>query len=128
MSRLKQGNNDLQTKQLGFDNEMHPVGNGSFSQNNVICRSSKTLAEAFPDIAAEWHPTKNGGLKPTDVTPGSERSVWWICEKRHPNPDYLYPNLFYQGVTRVRESLALIVVQATNLFDKIVSIVDPNEN
>ena len=27
----------------------------------------------------------------------------------HPNPNYLYPNLFYLGITRVRETLALIV-------------------
>ena len=42
---------------------------------------------------------------------------------KHPTPDYLYPNLFYQGVTRVREQLALIVVENEALFDKIVSIV-----
>ncbi len=41
----------------------------------------------------------------------------------HPNPDYLYPNLFYQGVTRVREKLAIVVVNAPNLFENIVSIV-----
>ena len=40
----------------------------------------------------------------------------------HPDPDYLYPNLFYQGVTRVREKLALIVVNAPELFGKIASI------
>ena len=40
----------------------------------------------------------------------------------HPNPDYLYPNLFYQGVTRVREKLALIVVNAPELFGKIATI------
>ena len=28
----------------------------------------------------------------------------------HPNPDYLYPNLFYQGITRVREKIALVIV------------------
>ena len=43
----------------------------------------------------------------------------------HPNPDLLYPNLFYQGVTRVRENLALIVVKAPELFEKIVSILKP---
>lgn len=41
----------------------------------------------------------------------------------HPNPDYLYPNLFYQGVTRVREELAIVVVKAPELFEKIISIV-----
>ncbi len=40
----------------------------------------------------------------------------------HPDPDYLYPNLFYQGVTRVREKLALIVVNAPELFGKIATI------
>ena len=41
----------------------------------------------------------------------------------HPNPDYLYPNLFYQGVTRVQEKLALIVLKAPELFLNISSIV-----
>ncbi len=45
----------------------------------------------------------------------------------HPNPDYLYPNLFYQGITRVREKLALIVAGDPVLFEKIVSIVKPAE-
>lgn len=40
----------------------------------------------------------------------------------HPNPDYLYPKLFYQGVSRVREKLALVVVRNAELFKKIVSI------
>ena len=39
-----------------------------------------------------------------------------------PGSDYLYPNLFYQGVTRAREKLAVIVVQAPALFEKVLSI------
>ena len=42
-----------------------------------------------------------------------------------PDPEYLYPNLFYQGITRVRERLALIVVAAPELFENIASIVAP---
>lgn len=42
----------------------------------------------------------------------------------HPNPDYLYPNLFYQGVSRVREKLALVIVDEPTLFEKIISIFD----
>ena len=38
----------------------------------------KTLATEYPDIAKEWHPTKNGTLKPTDVTAGSHKKVWWL--------------------------------------------------
>lgn len=43
--------------------------------------------------------------------------------KSHPNPDYLYPNLFYQGITRVREKIALVVVDAPELFEKISTII-----
>lgn len=36
-----------------------------------------------PDLAKEWHPTKNGTLGPKDVTPGSHKKVWWLCERGH---------------------------------------------
>ena len=35
------------------------------------------LATVNPDLAAEWHPTKNNCLLPTQVTAGSNRKVWW---------------------------------------------------
>ena len=41
------------------------------------------LATAFPEIAAQWHPTKNGSLTPQQVTPNSNRKVWWICPLGH---------------------------------------------
>ncbi len=36
-----------------------------------------------PDLAMQWHPTRNGALGPKDVTPGSRRKVWWLCEHGH---------------------------------------------
>ena len=41
------------------------------------------LESLFPDIAAQWHQTKNGDLKPTDVKSGSSKKVWWCCSKGH---------------------------------------------
>jgi DNA-directed RNA polymerase subunit RPC12/RpoP len=41
------------------------------------------LATAKPLIAAEWHPTKNGELKPTQVGVGYKKRVWWLCERGH---------------------------------------------
>ena len=35
----------------------------------------------YPDIAAEWHPIKNGALKPEHVLPGSDKKPWWQCAK-----------------------------------------------
>lgn len=36
-----------------------------------------------PELSRQWHPTKNGNLKPSDVTKGSGKKVWWQCEKGH---------------------------------------------
>ena len=35
------------------------------------------LESNYPELAKEWHPTKNGSLRPIDVTVGSEKKVWW---------------------------------------------------
>ena len=36
-----------------------------------------------PEVAAEWHPTKNGGLTSHDVTYASNIRRWWRCEMGH---------------------------------------------
>lgn len=36
-----------------------------------------------PRLVKEWHPTKNVEIGPYDVTPGSGKKVWWICQKGH---------------------------------------------
>ncbi len=43
------------------------------AQNNVLVK--------FPHIAKEWHPTKNGDLKPQDVQPMSHKRIWWQCSR-----------------------------------------------
>ncbi len=37
------------------------------------------LQKLCSDLAKEWHPTKNDSLTPEDVTPNSNKKVWWIC-------------------------------------------------
>ncbi len=41
------------------------------------------LLTTEPGIAKEWNYSKNGNLKPSDVTCMSNRNVWWICEYGH---------------------------------------------
>ena len=38
-----------------------------------------SLAYLYPEIASQWHPTKNGTLTPSQVFPCSDRVVWWVC-------------------------------------------------
>ena len=42
-----------------------------------------SLATKFPEIAKEWHPTKNGNLKPENFTCASGTKIWWMCEYGH---------------------------------------------
>ena len=41
------------------------------------------LQTLYPEIAKEWHPTKNGDLKPNEFVPGSDKRIWWQCKKGH---------------------------------------------
>ena len=41
------------------------------------------LASRFPELAAQWHPRLNGELTPEQVSPGSNKKVWWCCPEGH---------------------------------------------
>ena len=70
----------------GPDHEWKTTPNSriSKSQNCPICVGQKVvdsncLATLNPELAKEWHPTKNGELTPKEVTIGTDRKVWWKC-------------------------------------------------
>lgn len=46
-------------------------------------KGENDLQTLFPEIAKEWHPTKNGELTPSDVKPKTNKKVWWECKYRH---------------------------------------------
>ncbi|NMR30918.1 zinc-ribbon domain-containing protein [Crystallibacter degradans] len=44
-------------------------------------KSRPTLAQELPEIAAQWHPTRNGTKHtPENVVPDSKRTVWWLAD------------------------------------------------
>ena len=51
------------------------------------CRHSKrlnygtkeNLLFTHPELAKDWHPTKNGELKPSMFKAGTDHKVWWLC-------------------------------------------------
>src|SRR4051812_12875573 len=42
-----------------------------------------SLVDVSPNVAAEWHPTRNDQLRPEDLKPYSNRKVWWRCREGH---------------------------------------------
>lgn len=49
----------------------------------IANEQAEKLATAYPELAAQWHPTKNGDLTPEQVPANSKEYAWWQCEKGH---------------------------------------------
>ena len=66
--------------------------------SKVIVKGKNDLETLFPEIAKRWHPLKNK-LKPCEVTPFSNKKVWWTCNKddRHEFQARIYS--VTQGIT-----------------------------
>ena len=52
------------------------------------CAGQRALPEnnfaiKFPELAKEWHPSKNGDVSPDMLTPKSHQKIWWLCESGH---------------------------------------------
>jgi len=41
------------------------------------------LVTRYPEVAAQWHPTKNGKTQPSEVMPHTHKRYWWLCERGH---------------------------------------------
>jgi len=58
-------------------------GNGCPYCSNRRVGADNNLAKKYPDLSNQWHPTRNGSLMPSGVTPGSDKKVWWVCGRGH---------------------------------------------
>lgn len=54
-----------------------------YCSNQKILAGYNDLSTTHPQLAGEWHPSKNRKLLPTDVGTGSTKRVWWQCAKGH---------------------------------------------
>ena len=54
-----------------------------YCTNRKIIVGENDLQTTHPELAAEWHPSKNGVLTPQQVVSGTIRKVWWRCGQGH---------------------------------------------
>ena len=47
----------------------------------------KSLGDIFPNLVKEWDYEKNGTLTPFNISYGSNKKVWWMCENKHKQCD-----------------------------------------
>ena len=58
-------------------------GSGCPYCSGRLATKENNFASKFPDAARLWHPSKNGELAPTDITPRASKKVWWQCSEGH---------------------------------------------
>lgn len=56
----------------------------------VILPGFNDLATTHKDLAEEWHPSLNGDLLPSQVSIGTHKKVWWLCNEGHSTTVMIY--------------------------------------
>ena len=94
-------------------------------------KAGESLADLFPDVASQWHPTLNGDLKPSEVVAGSQKRAWWKCDK---GPDHEWETTVVKRTTYGRgcgfcaNQKASVTNSLASLFPEIASEWHPTKN
>ena len=71
-------------KFLGYIKDKKIINNIYYEKKvSEISDINKSLFDVRPEICDEWNCSKNGFLKPENVSYGSGRKVWWKCKNNH---------------------------------------------
>jgi Zn finger protein HypA/HybF involved in hydrogenase expression len=71
------------------EHEWKVAGSNRVSQNSgcpacagkaIHIDGRNSLANMLPELAIEWHPTRNINITPATTSVGSNKSIWWICD------------------------------------------------
>ncbi len=56
---------------------------GAIQHTQTVLQKHGSVVEQYPELAREFHPSKNKNLTLYDLNKGSKRKVWWICSQGH---------------------------------------------
>jgi len=59
------------------------ITNRTQAKKGSPCKACNSVEFKFPELTKEWHPTRNGTLKPSEISYGESRKVWWKCANSH---------------------------------------------
>lgn len=88
-------------------------------------KSGTVLAIAHPDVARDWHPTKNGNLTPEKVTAKSALKAWWRCSR---NPKLTFAQEIGERVRRGCTYCRIYKKSLKALFPKVAKRLHPTKN
>jgi hypothetical protein len=71
---------------------------------------TQSLEYNFPDIAKLWDHEKNSPLKPSEVSCGTSKIVWWICKDGHSHPQSISDKVRGIGCLKCRLKTQKVVL------------------
>jgi len=81
-------------------------GSGCPYCSGRLATPKNSIATKFPTYIKEWHPDKNGGNTPHNVSYGNRtKSIWWVCENGHEwemTPNGRFGNFKRRGVKSIK--------------------------
>ena len=72
----------------------HNSGCPKCKKSSGSIRGESDFYTTHPELAKEWHPTKNGAFSPKDIKAGSSKKAWWLC----PHCGHEYESTVYSRV------------------------------
>ncbi len=57
--------------------------NCPFCCGKRVISDSNSLWALYPELAKQWDTEKNGSLRADEISPSSEKKIWWRCELGH---------------------------------------------
>jgi len=80
---LPAGYNDFATRPPETAARTDPAAHMNTMSIPRPSKPGQSLVDKFFDIAAQWHPTRNGDCTPDQVHAGTDAKAWWRCEQGH---------------------------------------------
>jgi very-short-patch-repair endonuclease len=61
-----------------------------YCAGRLVIENETDLQTLNPELAKQWHPTKNLHLDIKNVKLNTNKKAWWVCEKEHEWEAYIY--------------------------------------
>ncbi len=53
------------------------------ANEHILLQGYNDLCTTHPQLASQWHPTKNSPLLPSDIGAWHKEPIWWLCKYGH---------------------------------------------
>jgi hypothetical protein len=109
--------------------EAHEIIRYFRKKGYLFINAHRQAADPFADLEESLRYRHVAGREYNSVVMLMDRSFSYDGEGylrgiHKPDPAHPYPNIFYSGITRVRERLALVILDAPELLESVLSILD----